>query len=36
MLKEPFAGTEPGLAEENLQARVTLLMSLSNKAAAWS
>jgi NAD+ synthase (glutamine-hydrolysing) len=32
-LKEPFAGTEPGLAEENLQARVrgTLLMSLSNK-----
>jgi NAD+ synthase (glutamine-hydrolysing) len=33
MLKEPFAGTEPGLAEENLQARVrgTLLMSLSNK-----
>ena len=33
VLKEPFAGTEPGLAEENLQARVrgTLLMSLSNK-----
>jgi NAD+ synthase (glutamine-hydrolysing) len=32
-LKEPFAGTEPGLAEENVQARVrgTLLMSLSNK-----
>jgi NAD+ synthase (glutamine-hydrolysing) len=32
-LKEPFAGTEPGVAEENLQARVrgTLLMSLSNK-----
>ncbi len=32
-LKEPFAGTEPGLAEENIQARVrgTLLMSLSNK-----
>ena len=22
VLKEPFAGTEPGLAEENLQARV--------------
>ena len=33
VLKEPFAGTEPGVAEENLQARVrgTLLMSLSNK-----
>jgi NAD+ synthase (glutamine-hydrolysing) len=33
VLKEPFAGTESGLAEENLQARVrgTLLMSLSNK-----
>jgi NAD+ synthase (glutamine-hydrolysing) len=33
MLAEPFAGTEPGLAEENLQARVrgTILMSLSNK-----
>ena len=32
-LKEPFAGTEPGIAEENVQARVrgTLLMSLSNK-----
>jgi len=32
-LKEPFAGTGPGLAEENIQARVrgTLLMSLSNK-----
>jgi NAD+ synthase (glutamine-hydrolysing) len=32
-LKEPFAGTEPGVAEENLQARVrgTLLMSISNK-----
>jgi NAD+ synthase (glutamine-hydrolysing) len=32
-LKEPFAGTEPGIAEENIQARVrgTLLMSLSNK-----
>jgi NAD+ synthase (glutamine-hydrolysing) len=32
-LKEPFAGTEPGVAEENLQARVrgTLLMGLSNK-----
>ena len=36
VLKEPFAGTEPGLAEENLQARVrgTLLMSLSNKAGS--
>jgi NAD+ synthase (glutamine-hydrolysing) len=33
MLEEPFAGLEPGLAEENLQARVrgTLLMTLSNK-----
>jgi len=33
MLAEPFAGTQPGLAEENLQARVrgTILMSLSNK-----
>jgi NAD+ synthase (glutamine-hydrolysing) len=32
-LKEPFAGTEPGVAEENIQARVrgTLLMALSNK-----
>jgi NAD+ synthase (glutamine-hydrolysing) len=33
VLKEPFAGTEPGIAEENVQARArgTLLMSLSNK-----
>jgi NAD+ synthase (glutamine-hydrolysing) len=33
MLAEPFSGLEPGLAEENLQARVrgTLLMTLSNK-----
>ncbi len=33
MLAEPFAGTEPGLAEENLQARIrgTILLSLSNK-----
>jgi NAD+ synthase (glutamine-hydrolysing) len=33
LLSEPFTGTEPGLAEENLQARIrgTLLMSLSNK-----
>jgi NAD+ synthase (glutamine-hydrolysing) len=32
-LKEAFAGTKPGLAEENVQARArgTLLMSLSNK-----
>jgi len=32
-LAEPFAGTEPGLAEENIQARIrgTLLMALSNK-----
>jgi NAD+ synthase (glutamine-hydrolysing) len=33
VLAEPFAGREPDLAEENLQARVrgTLLMALSNK-----
>ena len=33
MLAEPFAGTDPGLAEENLQARIrgTILMTLSNK-----
>ena len=33
VLAEPFAGTEPGLAEENIQARVRglLLMALSNK-----
>jgi NAD+ synthase (glutamine-hydrolysing) len=33
MLAEAFAGTEPGLAEENLQARVrgTILMTMSNK-----
>ena len=33
MLAEPFAGTETGLAEENLQARIrgTILMTLSNK-----
>jgi NAD+ synthase (glutamine-hydrolysing) len=33
MLTEPFEGTEPGLAEENLQARIrgTILMTLSNK-----
>ncbi len=33
LLAEPFAGTRPGLAEENLQARIrgTLLMALSNK-----
>jgi NAD+ synthase (glutamine-hydrolysing) len=32
-LARPFAGTEPGLAEENVQARIrgTLLMALSNK-----
>ena len=32
-LAEPFAGTETGLAEENLQARIrgTLLMAISNK-----
>jgi NAD+ synthase (glutamine-hydrolysing) len=33
LLSEPFAGMEPGLAEENLQARIrgTILMALSNK-----
>jgi len=33
MLSEEFAGTEPGVAEENLQARVrgNILMGLSNK-----
>ncbi|HUV11596.1 MAG TPA: NAD+ synthase [Acidimicrobiia bacterium] len=33
MLTEPFAGLDPGLAEENVQARVrgTILMTLSNK-----
>jgi NAD+ synthase (glutamine-hydrolysing) len=33
VLKEPFAGTEEGIAEENLQARTrgVLLMALSNK-----
>jgi len=33
LLVEPFAGSEPGLAGENLQARIrgTLLMTLSNK-----
>jgi NAD+ synthase (glutamine-hydrolysing) len=36
MLAEPFAGTEPGLAEENVQARIrgTVLMALSNKFGA--
>jgi NAD+ synthase (glutamine-hydrolysing) len=33
MLADTFAGTEPGLAEENLQARIrgTILMAMSNK-----
>ena len=33
MLAEPFAGTEPGVAEENIQARIRgiILMGLSNK-----
>ncbi len=33
MLAEPFAGLEPGVAEENLQARIrgTILMTISNK-----
>jgi len=32
-LSDPFAGTKPGLAEENVQARIrgTLLMAISNK-----
>ncbi|CAN5801032.1 NAD+ synthase [soil metagenome] len=32
-LAEPFSGTEPGVAEENIQSRIrgTLLMALSNK-----
>ncbi len=36
MLAVPFGGTEPGLAEENLQARVrgTILMTISNKFGA--
>jgi NAD+ synthase (glutamine-hydrolysing) len=36
MLAPTFAGTEPGLAEENLQARIrgTVLMSMSNKFGA--
>jgi NAD+ synthase (glutamine-hydrolysing) len=33
VLDEPFRGTEPGIAEENIQARIrgNLLMALSNK-----
>jgi NAD+ synthase (glutamine-hydrolysing) len=33
VLREPFQGTKPGIAEENLQARIrgNLLMALSNK-----
>jgi NAD+ synthase (glutamine-hydrolysing) len=33
MLAEPFSGTEPGVAEENIQARIrgNILMALSNK-----
>jgi NAD+ synthase (glutamine-hydrolysing) len=33
VLKEPFRGTEPGLAEENVQARIrgNLLMAMSNR-----
>ena len=36
MLEEPFAGTEPGVAEENLQSRQrgNILMSLANKFGA--
>src|SRR6266540_1371134 len=34
VLKEPFAGTEPGIAEENLQARVrgSLVLTTGNKS----
>ena len=37
MLERPFAGTEPGTAEENIQSRIrgNILMSLSNKTGAW-
>ncbi len=37
MLERPFAGTEPGTAEENVQARIrgNVLMSLSNKFGWW-
>jgi NAD+ synthase (glutamine-hydrolysing) len=33
ILAEPFAGTEPGVTEENIQSRIrgTIIMSLSNK-----
>ncbi|MGH8985464.1 MAG: NAD+ synthase [Acidimicrobiia bacterium] len=36
LLAEPFTGTQPGIAEENVQARVrgTILMALSNKFGA--
>jgi NAD+ synthase (glutamine-hydrolysing) len=36
LLEEPFRGTESGLAEENLQARIrgTILMTISNKFGA--
>ena len=36
LLEPTFAGTEPGLAEENLQARIrgTILMTMSNKFGA--
>jgi len=36
-LAEPFAGREPDIAEENLQARIrgNLLMALSNKFVGW-
>ncbi|MGB2694629.1 MAG: NAD+ synthase [Dehalococcoidia bacterium] len=37
MLERPFAGSEPGAAEENVQARIrgNLLMALSNKYGSW-
>jgi NAD+ synthase (glutamine-hydrolysing) len=37
MLERPFAGTPPGVAEENVQSRIrgNILMALSNKFGAW-
>jgi len=37
MLEQQFAGASPGLAAENLQARIrgNVLMALSNKSGAW-
>ena len=37
MLEQPFAGTQPGVAEENVQSRIrgNILMALSNKLGGW-